>query len=144
LSAARAARAKRLVELRERAVREAQAALAEATRAVATLTKAANDAELAWSSYADALPTTMPAAELAESSYFVATLRQRANQAAARVVKGREEEERQRQNVQRARAEQRKIELWREGIVRGIHDEERRLDRVASDEIASRMTEKTR
>jgi flagellar biosynthesis chaperone FliJ len=135
----RAVRASRLAELRERAVREAQGALAEATRAVASARETLRLVEVTWAAHADAEMRCASAADLAASSAYLATLRIRVEQARARVTSEVAAEERMRAKVQGARMEQRKIELWRDGIVSGERVEEDRRERIAGDEVAARM-----
>jgi flagellar biosynthesis chaperone FliJ len=141
VSATRALRATRIAELRERAVREAQGALAGSGRALASARAALAEAERTWSAHADRLSRCVSPADLADASAYLGTLRRRAEQARQSVITCQIEEERMRAKVQSARMEQRKIELWRDGIVESIAEEDARRERVASDELAARMRE---
>ena len=142
MSASRATRATRIAELRERAVREAQAALAESARAVAAARAAVAEVERSWSAQADRIGRCTSPTGLAEASAYLDTLRRRADQAQQNVTACQAVEVRMREKVQRARMEQRKIELWRDGIVESLSEEEARRERVASDELAARMRER--
>ena len=144
MSGPRAARAGRLVDLRSRDVTEAQAKLGEASRRLLEAIADAAAAERAWTTSADDVTRCVSTAELAERSLYLTTLRRRADQATTRVMILREEEDRRRRALHKARIEQRKIELWQEGILRGLADDEKRIDRMASDEIAARITQRAR
>lgn len=144
MSAKRADRATRIAELRERAVREAQGALAEAARAVAAARDVVAHVERTWSAQAERLRACASPAELADASAYLGTLRKRAEQAHANVVARERDEAAMREKVQQARMEQRKIELWRDGIVQTVREEELRIERLANDELAARMTERAR
>ena len=92
MSADRLRRADRLVELRKRAVDLAQAADAEATRAVSEAEELARMAEARWSNAAAEPPhARLSSAEFAAESAWIHALRERADRAEVRAAEARKE-----------------------------------------------------
>lgn len=146
MSAERLARARRIVELRERAVQAAQQALAEAVQAHADATAAAAHARGQWESVAGELAALEhpQAGELLERHEHLDRLRdawQHLERAQARLAEIVEE---RRRSVTMARASQRKIELWRDKLSEQMAADRQRLERVEADAVAARTAEKSR
>lgn len=144
MSADRLRRADRLVELRKRAVDLAQAADAEATRAVSEAEELARMAEARWSNAAAEPPhARLSSAEFAAESAWIHGLRERADRAEVRATEARKEAAQKRAELVEAKGELRKIELWREGLAAKARAVTERKERLAADEVAARAARRT-
>ena len=146
MSDAKAARIERLITLRSRAVDIAQSSLAAAARATGLARQAQEHAEQAWLAevalHASASETTM--ADFTESRLMILALRQRADALVLHVQEAQAKEDQQREVLTDARRELRKLELWRDSIVESSRQESARRERVATDEIAARISRSPR
>jgi flagellar biosynthesis chaperone FliJ len=144
VSAERVRRAERVVELRRRAVEAAQASVAEAARRVIEAEDAARAAEDQWSRDGSApVAASLSSAELADASGWLRALRGRADRAAAQAAEARAAAQRSQEALVGARAELRRIELWRDGLVAAVRAAQDRKDRVAADEVAARVARRS-
>lgn len=144
MSAERVRRAERVVELRRRVVDEAQAAAAGAARRVIEAAAAARAAEDLWSREGAAPSAArLSSAELAEASAWLRALQVRAARAAAQVTAARAAAQVSHEALTGARAELRRIELWRDGLVAADRAAQDRKDRVAADEVAARVARRS-
>lgn len=138
MSRERVRRAERVVELKQRAVDEAQAACADARRAVESAEEVARAALARWEFESNAPHPEGSTTDLADRSAWVRTLRLRADHAAAKVVAAKAEEARRLDDLVRARFDLRRIEMWRDGLLHGMRAVADRKERIATDEAAAR------
>lgn len=144
MSADRTKRAERVVDLRRRAVEQAQTLAAEAARRVAEAEAAAREAEALWSRES-AAPAhgSASSADLAEVNAWLRALRQRADRAATQVGVARAEAQRCHEALVAARGELRRIELWRDGLAAAARATQDRKERTAADEVAARAVRRS-
>lgn len=134
-------RAARLVEMAEKAENAARAQAAAAAHAVTDAKSDAQRAEQTWIDVAKDFATGVKTVtELQEQAAYLGTLRRRSDSAAKRVEKALEHERACAAIVVRAATEKRKLELWRDRIVDAVRVEEQRLERLASDALAARIS----
>lgn len=139
MSGDRARRAERVMELRKRAVELAQTACAKAMQAAIEAEAAAKSAESEWvRASAEAPLDASSITDLAELSAWIRSLRTRADRAALRAAELHREVERAQAALTSARAEHRRIELWRDGLIAAERAVASRKERVAADEVAAR------
>ncbi len=138
MSGDRARRAERVVELRKKAVELAQTACARAILASVEAEALAKAAEDEWGRASVATTEASSTSDLAEQSAWIRSLRVRADRAAWRSFEVRREVERAQSALASARAEHRRIELWRDGLVAAERATLARKERVAADEVAAR------
>ncbi len=137
---ARVRRATRLVELGEKAEQSARVRASAAERALSDARDDARGQENAWSEAARDFATGIKrVTELQEQAAHLETLRRRADAAARRVERAIADERACATELVRTATERRKLELWRDRIIDANRAEEARLERIASDELASRV-----
>jgi hypothetical protein len=140
MSADRARRAERVIELRQRAVDAAQTEHAAAARAVLEAEMVSRDSESLYLREAAAIESDRYASsiDLATSSAWLKTLRQRADQAAVKLAEAQAESAHKHQALVGARSELRRMEIWRDGLVAAARAVLERKQRTAEDEVATR------
>jgi hypothetical protein len=131
----------RLVELRDRKLQIAQSEAARAARAADEARQAAEHAEAHFDTTAAEAVVSgdFTRIELEESREFVVALRRRAEVAARAHEHAVRESVSRRAEVERAHVAVRQMETLAETVQSALADEERRLDRVDTDELASRL-----
>jgi hypothetical protein len=133
-------RVDRLVEIRLDALKAARASTAAAARAVAQAQLDAQRDERAWSDAAQGFGTGVTrVTDLDQQAAHLRTLRVRADASARALERAVAEERRLAAAVVKAAMEHRKLELWRDRIATAERQEENRLERVSSDELAARI-----
>ncbi|HEY4014510.1 MAG TPA: hypothetical protein VGM06_14310 [Polyangiaceae bacterium] len=134
-------RVERLVELGQEALNGARAAAVAATRAVVEARAIAQREEQRWTEAATGFAKGVTRApELDQQAAHLRTLRLHADAAARAVDRAVVEETKRNAAVVKAAMDHRKLELWRDRISLGEREEEDRLERVAADELAARVT----
>ena len=145
MSIDRLQRAGGLVDLRQRDVERAQALSAEATRAAQEAEAAAQRAQEAWQEATQAVAgERLSSVDLADLNAWQRTLRQYADHAVVQAGAALAEAERAREALVASRAELRKIEIWRDGLAAAVRAAAARTERLATDEVAARMTRRER
>lgn len=144
MSADRERRAERVVDLRRRAVEQAQTLAADAARRVAEAEAAAREAEALWARES-AAPShgSLSSADLSEASAWIRALRLRADRAATQAGAARAEAQRCHEALVGARGELRRIELWRDGLAAAARAAQERKERTVADEVAARAVRRT-
>ena len=145
MSAARVQRAATVLDVRQRAVDEAQTRNAEALRTVDAAARAAQAAQSAWET-ATRSPTGAAASsvDLAERDAWHRSLRLRADRAAAQYAEARAVADHARAMLVAAQSEFRKIEMWRDGLVAELRSNEARQERRDADTMAAQTVRKQR
>jgi hypothetical protein len=136
----RTRRVEKLVEIAEQAVNAARASAAAAARAVTAAREDADRGERSWAAAAQQFGTGVSrSSDLDQQAAHVRTLRLRADEAVRRLERAITDESRCTTAVVTAALEHRKMELWRDRIAQEERDEENRLERRGSDELAARL-----
>lgn len=128
----------KLVQVKQRAVDGAEAALAAARAATAAAELALVETEKAWSAALSLGANATSSGELDEADARARTLRQAVQRAEWAVVVKRREEEPRRAAVAAARQELRRFEMWSERAVATTRATAARVARLAEDDLAAR------
>jgi flagellar export protein FliJ len=140
MSRARAIRAARIVQLRSIVVDRIEVELGSFARRTAALVESVRLAREAWQTAA-----TQPAVSICSSTDMVQAhdyrlgLVRRIDTLAGEERKARIEEEACRKRLCAAKADMKKIEMWRDGLLEAAGAEEMMHERKATDEVAARI-----
>jgi flagellar export protein FliJ len=140
MSRLRAHRARRIVDMRAAAVDRIEVELGDLTRRTLEIAESMRLVREAWQA-----AVSQPAAPLCTSADLVQAhdyrlgLTRRIDTLAADERRARIEEDACRKRLCAAKAELRKIEMWRDGLLEAAGAEESMIERKATDEVAARI-----
>ncbi len=138
MSRERARRAGRVVEVRERATRLAESALAESTQNLRAAETAVLDARKAWEEAASkGIDGPVSSWDLADAHQNLLYLQKTVETKLTLQVQAQMAEHKARAALTVARVEQKKVETWREGLVTAAVNDEAYKERRATDELAA-------
>jgi hypothetical protein len=144
MSPTRRRRVEKILDARKRAVDLAEAKLAALARRVQEAENASGEARSTWRARLDCCgPRECSSSDLDREHGYVETLGRRATVLAAAAREAKALEESARRDVCNAKMEHKKVETWLDRLVEASGQEELRLERLRSDEVASRIARKT-